>query len=334
MAGMICLVDASKEKYKDYYTLGLWGKPVIWYPIHAAQESGLFDRILVNSYDSYVKYLIQKFFDDSVVIGQAENSIIIDGRAALLTSDGIKGAIQKVNFYGRIDLLRYVDEEQATIVHNELTFELVLSMLRKRNRNSWMRRDVLQRIAEKGDLFSNTQANSICFVGHSQLDQWSIQNLCGFSVRNCAINGITAKEYIYDVLEKDLLSYNDKAYLVLIGVNELVLPISVQTVTKNINDLIFHIKDRSCAPLFFIEPLYVNGRLDRNNAQIDMLRNELKQSPLYSTVYWINSDPMNDAFGHLNYEYTTDGLHLNAAGYTKLQNIVTTYISKWKGNNT
>ncbi len=330
MAGVNCLIEASDTCFTDYYTLGLWGKPVIWYPIQAALESGMFDRVIINSCNPYIKYLVKEYFDERIVFGQANNSIAIDGRAALLTPEGIRRAVQKAYPNKSKELLKCVEEEQAVIVRNELSFELALSMLHKRNRKNWLRCDVLNRISEKTSILKTVQAKSICFVGHSQLDQWSISDLCGYTVRNCGINGITAREYIDDILKKGLFSFQDEAYLVLLGVNELVLPISIQDIVEAINDLIIHILGHSNAPIFFVEPLYVNGRLDRNNTQINMLRYGLKQSKLSTVVHWIETDSMNDAYGHLDYKYTTDGLHLNTVGYEIFQKTVIASISDWK----
>lgn len=72
VAGMNCIIDASLNE--KYYTLGLWGKPVIYYPIHAALESRLFKKVYVSTSNEYVIYLVKKYFSD-VFIGNPDAAV-------------------------------------------------------------------------------------------------------------------------------------------------------------------------------------------------------------------------------------------------------------------
>lgn len=246
---MNCIIDASLKSI--YYTIGLWGKPVVYYPIKAAIESHTFDKVYVVSQDSYTLFLIKQYFGNQVFIIDdfPDSGIYIDGRAALLTPDAIS------NISGHLTegsiLFNYLDdEEQTAIVCSPMMFELALAILHKRERSTWLKESVAERIYEKRNILLHPfKERSICFIGHSQLDQWQIEKLGPYKVRNCGISGITTDEYLTEILEKDLLSFQADAFLVLIGINDMAL--QPEDTADHINNLIIKIKENSLSPMSF-----------------------------------------------------------------------------------
>lgn len=325
---MNCIIDASLNE--KYYTLGLWGKPVIYYPIHAALENRLFKKVYVSTSNEYVIYLVKKYFSD-VFIGNPDAAVFLDGRAALITGSAIAGLGESLTAgVNVLDLIE--DEEQCIIVNSSLMFELALVVLHNRERETWQRKEVLERIEEKRKVFSvpKTAKKTICLIGHSQLDQWDVDVLGGYRVKNCGISGITTKEYLEDIIGKNLLNFDDDVYLVLMGIND--YQQHEQEVADNIVALINTFFERAKnKPIFFVEPLLVNGRLDRNNSWVMRLRDRLKKQGLCEKVFWIHTDEMNDPYGNLNFDYTIDGIHLSSIGYQKLKQIVEEGIKEYFG---
>ena len=317
---MICVINALKDT--EYYTLGLWGSPVIYYPIQAALESKIFSKVVVTTNCEYIRYLMSLFFGNQIICESCflNPDLEIDGRAALITPE-IIAAMLHVSPEGK-STVAMKNENVSFIVDSPNNFELALVLLRKRNRSIWLRKQVLNRIQEKTPILSQMHTKKeICLVGHSQFDQWNISTLRGYSVRNCGISGITSSEYIDDILKKGLLNYKTDIFCILIGVNDLLLPKTVEEIADDILTMVKYLQSNSKAKLYYLESLLVNGRLDRSNDKIVML-NSLVKSRLESDVSWIDTWRMNDDYGHLDYRYTTDGLHLSQTGYQMLEQIL------------
>ena len=261
----------------------------------------------------------------------SDAAVFLDWRAALITGSAIAGLGARLTAgVNVLDLIK--DDEQRIIVNSSLMFELALVVLHKRGRETWLRKEVLEHIEEKRKVFSvpKTTEKTICLIGHSQLDQWDVDVLGGYRVKNCGVSGITTKEYLEDVIGKNLLKFDDDAYLVLMGIND--YQNREQEVASSIVALINTISERAKnKPIFFIEPLLVNGRMDRNNGWVMRLRDRLKKQGLCEKVIWIHTDEMNDPYGNLNFDYTIDGIHLSSLGYQKLKQVVEEGINEYFG---
>lgn len=328
---MICIIRTDFRGNIDYCTLGLWGKPVIWYVVDAVLSSECFDCVQIKTENQYIEYLVNQFFDDICIVNSYSfNCVLIDGRAALLTAEGIRAAFPKFkNLQGMIHINDFLlNDTEKIVVNSENNFELSLAIIRKRDRKKWLKRMVQDRICEKQDVLRNDVSSpSVCLIGHSQIDQWNCDKIGKYTVKNCGISGITSNEYIEYILKKDYLHISDDVIVILIGVNDVTLSVSIQSIRDSIVQMIEMIKELSSAPIYYIESLLINGRLDRSNDQIKELNSLVKQS-LLGYVYWIETSKMNDEYGHLDFRYTSDGLHLNRYGYEKLLEIIEASLEK------
>lgn len=71
-------------------------------------------------------------------------------------------------------------------------------------------------IPEKKSIFSGTNMwHQICFIGHSQLDQWNITEIRGYHVRNCGVSGIFSLEYNGKILQTGMINCEDDIFLVM-----------------------------------------------------------------------------------------------------------------------
>ena len=322
---MICVIQADLKSDIDYYTLGLWGKPVIWYVVDAALSSSCFDSVQIKTDDQYIVFLIKQYFKGiSIVNSYSPQCDVIDGRAALLTSEGIRSAYTKLKCkQGLLHIDNYLgDKAEQVVVDSEINFELALAIIRKRDRKHWLKKMVLDRIQEKyEELQTAVSSPSVCLLGHSQIDQWNCDKIGKYTVKNCGINGITSREYTEYIIKKDYLNISDDIIVILIGTNDIVLPVSIQNIRDNIIQMIRMIKDLSSSPIYLVESLLINGRLDRSNDRIKELNSAVKKAT-DGWVHWIETSKMNDGYGHLDLRYTSDGLHLNEYGYRKLREII------------
>jgi hypothetical protein len=322
---MDCIIDARKK----YLNLGLWGKPVIYYSVSEAIGSNYFTNVIVVTQNKYIAFLCKEFFGNKVIIEDVmpekrSDIVILDGRAALITAESMRKAGEKVCAVNN-QLLNYVDNQsERLLVDSENNFELALALLHKRNRSIWLKSMIQNRINEKKEILINYVPCSVCLIGHSQFDQWSITKLGKYEIRNCGISGITSVEYLENIICNGLINLSADKILILIGTNDIVGLNSIEQVANNICRLIEEVKKHSNAEIYYLESLFVNGRLDRDNISIDKM-NQLVRNALDNKIVTIKTNRMNDSFGNLNYKYTTDGLHLNELGYSELLKIVEPY---------
>ena len=213
-----------------------------------------------------------------------------------------------------------VPDKEAVVVNSENDFELALVLKKKQQNRSIVIQTIDRIIEEKEAVFAaSVGKKSICFVGHSQLDQWKIDIIAGYKVRNCAVSGISSFEYEEKILNLDKLKCTDDIFLVMHGTNDIVWDYTIDEIVESIRKTINYIKGRNVAsPVFFLSCLHVNGRLDRSNTRIDELNNTLKNA-LGSCVIWIDTSFMDDKFGNLDEAYTKDGLHISDKGYEVLK---------------
>lgn len=187
------------------------------------------------------------------------------------------------------------------------------------NRSSVMRK-MDQIISNKYSVFTATNdKKQICFIGHSQFDQWNIDEIGGYHVRNCGVSGISSYEYDEKILQTGLLRCEDDVFLVMHGTNDIVWDDTIAEIVDSIQASIRYILLRNeSAPILFLACMHVNGRIDRSNTRIDVL-NAALQKQLADSVVWIDTSFMDDENGNLRQQYTTDGLHLTDEGYQILQ---------------
>lgn len=320
---MKCIIDGTTDE--KYLTLGIWGKPVIFYPIQEALNCKLFEQIIVVTKFPYVKYLVEELLNEDVIVQSVfpEQGIIIDGRAANIKAETI---IRIVNYRSDDKLVKILTEiddmEESVLVSNANNFELSLLFQKKRNKEVWLEKMIKQRIAEKKEIFSSySKEKEIFLIGHSQFDQWNIEAISKYPVRNGGISGITARQYIDYVLSKQPIGFRNGKIFILIGTNELSFGKSCDEVIHDIHELINKVMSLFNMSVYFISILHVNGRLDRENIKIDKINNLIKNK-LPSGVKWISTKSMDDPFGNLKNIYTTDGLHLSELGYSALRKLI------------
>ena len=214
-----------------------------------------------------------------------------------------------------------VKNKEGVVINTDNDFELALVLKKKQENRPNVLKMIDRIISEKQKCFREPiKEKSVCLVGHSQFDQWNVDNLAGYKVRNCGVSGISSFEYNEKILKPALLNCEADCFLIMHGTNDIVWDYSINEMIESICKTIEYIKARNCiAPIIFVSCIHVNGRLDRSNARIDKLNENLKKV-LEDKVTWIDTSFMDDQYGELKEEYTKDGLHLSDEGYRALRN--------------
>ncbi|WP_189270114.1 GDSL-type esterase/lipase family protein [Pseudobutyrivibrio ruminis] len=213
-----------------------------------------------------------------------------------------------------------IPDEEGVVVNDVNDFELALVLKKKQENRPVVEKMIDSIIEEKKPVFScGVEGKSICFIGHSQIDQWKISDIGGFKVRNCGVSGISSFEYKEKIIDKNLLNCDGDIILAMHGTNDVVWDYTYDEIADSILSNINYIhSNNKNAPIVFLSCLHVNGRLDRSNERIDKM-NEVVKDALGNKVIWVDTSFMNDKYGDLIREYTVDGLHLSEVGYSVLQ---------------
>lgn len=219
--------------------------------------------------------------------------------------------------------------EESLVINSINDFELALVLKKKKNSKELLTKCILERIQEKESVFLQCDdKDTICLVGHSQLDHWVCPNIAGHRVRNCGIGGISSVEYEKYILKNNLLNCNSDRFIVMHGTNDIVYPYSDEFIIESISHTFDFIeRNNPKAKIYFITIANTNGRLDRSNKRINVLNNKMVEV-FSKRVSLIDIKELSDEFGDLRREYTIDGLHFSSEGYKMLLKIVERNLEK------
>lgn len=219
--------------------------------------------------------------------------------------------------------------EESLVINSINDFELALVLKKKKNSKELLTKCILERIQEKESIFLQCEdKDTICLVGHSQLDNWICPSIAGHKVRNCGIGGISSVEYEKYILKNNLLNCNSDRFIVMHGTNDIVYPYSDEFIIESISHTFDFIeRNNPKAKIYFIPIANTIGRLDRTNKRIDVLNNKMIQA-FSKRVSLIDIKELSDEFGALKREYTIDGLHFSSEGYKVLSKIVERNLEK------
>lgn len=223
----------------------------------------------------------------------------------------------------------HLNDIESIVINKKNDFELALVLKKKQFNAEILTKSILNRIAEKKEKFLYMDnKEGICLIGHSQIDDWGINQLANMNVRNCGIRGISSFEYENYILQNRLLSCIEDVYAIMHGTNDIVYEeYSLDDILNSISKTIAYIRTaKPDSMIYFISCIHVNGRMDRANPMIDRLNEKLKAE--LKNVKWIDTGKLDDEFGNLKQEYTKDGLHLSDSGYAVLREIIENVIKR------
>lgn len=217
----------------------------------------------------------------------------------------------------------YYFTSDDAIKNEKINSDELSTVLEKKKQNRQTILNNIERIIEtKESTFRmSVCGKSICFVGHSQLDQWKIKSIKGYQVRNCAVSGITSFEYNEKIINSGKLNCDSDVFVVMHGTNDLVYDYGIEEIVDNIMKTIDYISCRnSQALVIFLACIHVRNRIDRSNSRIDALNNALKLR--LNGITFIDMSFLDDEDGCLNSIFTPDGLHINDSAYNIIKALI------------
>lgn len=235
--------------------------------------------------------------------------------------------LKQKHFYGEKCIAYFMDKSVSIDIDDRQDFEYFYFLMQQKNKELILLNAIKQRIEYKKPYFK--QVKEITFIGHSILDQWSINSIHQSAVNNLAISGISTREYIDFILDNGLISSLDEKVVLMMGTNDIVKANWYnQSVLFDIQELISKIyKIKHNIKIYFLEITPVALRADRNNEDILQLNKFLKEN--LTNIKWVDLySAFSDKYGKLDLALSNDGLHLNMQGYKLLQSILEKEIVK------
>ena len=230
--------------------------------------------------------------------------------------------LTKKHFFGADSLAYIMNKTDSVDIDDKLDFELAIAIATQKKKKIILLQAIKDRIATK--ILTMDTVKPITLIGHSIFDNWPVTTLCDLPVNNLGIAGISSKEYIELILDKDLLTSIGEQVFLFAGTNDIVIENWKKEDTldwiKTIVNKIISINPQ--AKIALIEVPKVRGRIDRSNRVISELNMYLKQE-LPSELDWIElGEGFNDDFGNLNDEFTFDGLNFTEQAYQELTTVL------------
>lgn len=230
--------------------------------------------------------------------------------------------LEKKHFYGEKSLAYIMDKEDSVDIDDRLDFEIALTILNKKNKSKMLKKLILDRIEDKRENFKKEE--EITLIGHSILDNLTVEKLNNKNVNNLGIRGINTKEYNEYIFEKGLINKLGKDVVLMFGTNDIVVPnwkkeeilLEIEKVLENIK------KINKNSKIYFIEITKVGNRIDRKNEVITELNNYLYEKLKDKVKYIFINDKIENKYGKLDENYTYDGLHFNEKGNEILKNVI------------
>lgn len=83
-----------------------------------------------------------------------------------------------------------LSDEEALTIDSVNKFELALVLKKKKIGRRLLIKSILERIREKENIFLQCDdSDTICLIGHSQIDLWECDKIGRYKIRNCGIRG-------------------------------------------------------------------------------------------------------------------------------------------------
>ena len=161
------------------------------------------------------------------------------------------------------------------------------------------------------DLYEGTA--DVVMIGDSITDtaEWA-EIFPEVSIANRGINGDTT-EGVLNRLDSVYSIGANRAFL-LIGIMDIGLGVSVDTAYSNYEKIIEDLLSHGVQP--FIQSTIVAGeRHQKINTQVNELNNRLRKLAASKNILFIDLNTQLEKDGILNAEFSSDDIHLNAAGY-------------------
>ncbi|WP_453968649.1 GDSL-type esterase/lipase family protein [Amorphus sp. MBR-141] len=154
----------------------------------------------------------------------------------------------------------------------------------------------------------------IQLIGDSNISRASdVSGLLGPSVANLGVRGASSETLLENI---DIFTHPAAVRVLMIGTNDIMGGASVATVASRIGEIIDTLAQT--APLIVLSPPPTAGQYGWANHRMAALSAEITKQCNARCSYLDVRSTLTDSDGFMAAAYTSDGIHLNTAGYTVL----------------
>ncbi|MFQ1644825.1 cytidylyltransferase domain-containing protein [Aeromonas veronii] len=233
----------------------------------------------------------------------------------------IQPYLAKKHFFGADSLAYLMSKTDSVDIDDKFDFELAICIQTQKNKKKILKNNILKRISEKLNVMKTTAP--ITLIGHSLFDHWDVTRINNLPVNNFGIAGISTKEYLDLVINKNFIQRVGDKVILFAGTNDIVIENWHPESTYGwVLELVRHLSLlNSNIKVFLLSTPPVRGRIDRNNSSILQLNQYLADKvKTMSHVQWVElSSAFYDEFGNLPAKFTYDGLHFTSEAYQQLE---------------
>ncbi|MGR6979844.1 cytidylyltransferase domain-containing protein [Testudinibacter sp. P27/CKL/0425] len=231
--------------------------------------------------------------------------------------------LEQKHFYGENSIAYLMNKKESIDIDDELDFDYLYFILQQKNKNQNHLNKIINRIKEKSDNFNNVK--DITLLGDSIFGLWDIKEINGLSFNNISIEGISTKEYLDHIFNKNMIKKLGSYVFINLGSNDIIKPDYLESESisalKEITSSIKEINKKS--EIFLLEIIYSAFRKDRSNISISKLNQEINSTLFGDNIKIIEINHyLQDQYGKLNLKNTIDGLNLNKNGYSIVEKVM------------
>jgi len=216
---------------------------------------------------------------------------------------------------------------------------LVVIYLINNQLNSFIKKRHNNMVEYFNDISSKIAKGKIVFLGDSITAGFLVNDVYEkHNVVNRGIGGDTTAD-VLNRLKESVINIKPSKIFLLIGANDLRKGKSTIYVVNNIKKIIEEIENNLPNTKLYVQSIYpirktsdkkimklIVGRI--TNEKINDANMKLKQLSKEKNFTYIDvNSSLIDALGQLKLQYTVEGLHISAKGYSVIENIIISYIS-------
>lgn len=187
---------------------------------------------------------------------------------------------------------------------------------------------------------NRAEKKGIVFVGDSITEMFNIHELLKSSKRlyNRGIGGDTTNG-VLDKLKDLVFDLEPSKVFLMIGTNDLGNGKQPEEIIRNIEEICSRIKTKCPETELYVESIYPVNRhehvnkapaptvFSRNNVDIGRINDAIQQLSISMQFTYVDVySKLIDQEGHLNPDYTYDGLHLTGKGYEIVKDVLQSYL--------
>lgn len=228
----------------------------------------------------------------------------------LANEDVLVSAYQPFKYYAhQYEITRAYKNLEVVDLKSYLFAKYILEQTSKYTESHYIKKNKAEQILNE----QNNDA-SICFIGDSLIEYWDIDKITGNNIFKAGIGDLTSAECFDWLVSKIDITKFDTCFI-LVGTNDLKYKFPIDSVIANLQNIVAYIKENNTHARVILSLVpNVHRRWDRRNDAIQILNDRIRNT-FSSSIELFDPSFLNNDYGELDSNNTTDGLHFSEIAY-------------------